>query len=165
MTSNKGLPGARVERTAPVVITGKIDIKGTDSGAAWHASIDPRGVNRYAVRMAKAVNERKLAARRIAELTKQAMAALDRPLRPAARARRHGANVLMTPRQVAGLLKIDVDTVSLWSRIGVLKQDQPPQDDRRFRRADILTFLPRSGKRPRYRGPSADVSKNGTGPV
>jgi hypothetical protein len=122
-----------------MTITGKIASMGkasTDEGPP-----DDIGISPYRVRIAEAVNERMLAARRISELTKQATAALDRLPQPAAGASWNGEDGLMTPRQVAGLLKIDIGTVRLWDRIGVLEQALSPQGDRRFRRADVITFL------------------------
>jgi predicted site-specific integrase-resolvase len=47
----------------------------------------------------------------------------------------------MTPRQVARLLQIDVGTVRLWGRLGVLKDGFSPGGPERFRRADVLTFF------------------------
>ena len=65
------------------------------------------------------------------------------------RASGDGADAPMTPRQVARLLQIDVDTVKLWGRLGVLKDGFSPGGPGRFRRVDILTFLSgRSTKRP-----------------
>jgi hypothetical protein len=148
-----------------VTVTGKIDIKGktaTDEGPPDDSS----GISPYSVRIAEAVNERKLAARRISELTKQATAALDRPPQPAAGACGNGGDDLMTPRQVAGLLKIDVGTVTLWHRIGVLQQILPPQGDSRFRRADILTFVAGSRKTPQRKDLlPADIPECAAGPV
>lgn len=48
---------------------------------------------------------------------------------------------LLTPRQVARLLQIDVGTVKLWGKLGVLKDGFFPGGPERFRRADVLTFF------------------------
>ena len=49
----------------------------------------------------------------------------------------------LTVREVAGLLNIQVNTVGRWSDLGVLKSCRiGPRGDRRFRREEILTFLP-----------------------
>jgi hypothetical protein len=106
-------------------------------------------------RMVEAVSERKLAARRISELTKRATAALG-GLEKSRGERAVSAMIgldrtdithrdredLMTSRQVAGMLGIDIDTVKLWSMLGVLKNSPPPVDGDRFRWADVVTFLP-----------------------
>jgi hypothetical protein len=61
---------------------------------------------------------------------------------------------MITPRQVAGLLRIDVETVKLWGTLGVLKDGFFPGGPERFRRAEVLTFLPgRSPKIPGSRRP------------
>lgn len=50
---------------------------------------------------------------------------------------------VLTVRQVAHLLNIHVNTVRRWSDLGVLKTYRiGPRSDRRFRRSDVLTFLP-----------------------
>ncbi len=57
------------------------------------------------------------------------------------KARRDGEDAMMTPRQVACLLKIDIETVRLWSVLGVLRDGGSPGASGQFRRADVLTFL------------------------
>jgi hypothetical protein len=148
-----------------VTITGKIAIGGNTSKDERPPD-DDIGISSYRVKIAEAVNERMLAARRISELTKRATAALDRLPQPAAGASWNDEDGLITPRQVAGLLKIDIGTVRLWDRIGVLEQALSPQGDRRFRRADVLTFLTSSrkvtGQRDRF---PADIPECAAGPA
>jgi excisionase family DNA binding protein len=53
------------------------------------------------------------------------------------------SNSVMTVREVAHFLNIHVNTVRRWSDLGVLKAYRiGPRGDRRFRREDILAFLP-----------------------
>jgi hypothetical protein len=148
-----------------VTITGNIAIRGKSS-TDERPPDDDIGISSYRVRIAEAVNERVLAVRRISELTKRATAALDRLPQPAAGASWNGEDGLMTPRQVAGLLKIDVGTVRLWDRIGVLEQALSPRGDRRFRRADVLTFLTGLRKMPGQQDQfPADIPECATGSV
>ena len=53
-------------------------------------------------------------------------------------------NSVLTPGEVACLLNIHINTVRRWSDMGILKAFRiGPRADRRFRRSDVLTFLPR----------------------
>jgi len=57
--------------------------------------------------------------------------------------RKSHSNSVMTVREVAHFLHIHVNTVRRWSDLGVLKAYRiGPRNDRRFRREDILAFLP-----------------------
>ena len=52
-------------------------------------------------------------------------------------------NSTLTVREVASFLNIHVNTVRRWSDQGVLKSFRiGPRGDRRFRREDLLAFLP-----------------------
>jgi excisionase family DNA binding protein len=54
---------------------------------------------------------------------------------------------VMTMREVACLLNLHVNTVRRWSDMGILKAFRiGPRADRRFRRSDILTFLPKEDR-------------------
>jgi excisionase family DNA binding protein len=51
-------------------------------------------------------------------------------------------NAMLTPRDVASLLSIDINTVRRWTNQGLLKAYRiGPRGDRRFRREDIDLFL------------------------
>ena len=57
--------------------------------------------------------------------------------------RRRQSNSVLTVREVAHFLNIHVNTVRRWSDLGVLKAYRiGPRGDRRFRREDVLAFLP-----------------------
>jgi len=57
--------------------------------------------------------------------------------------RRSRSSSVLTVREVANFLNIHVNTVRRWSDLGVLKAYRiGPRSDRRFRREDILSFLP-----------------------
>lgn len=57
--------------------------------------------------------------------------------------RKSHSNSVLTVREVAHFLNIHVNTVRRWSDSGVLKAYRiGPRGDRRFRREDILAFLP-----------------------
>ena len=54
-----------------------------------------------------------------------------------------GTNSTLTVREVACFLNIHVNTVRRWSDQGVLKSFRiGPRGDRRFKREDVLAFLP-----------------------
>jgi excisionase family DNA binding protein len=49
---------------------------------------------------------------------------------------------MLTPRDVASLLSIDINTVRRWTNQGLLKAYRiGPRGDRRFRKEDIDLFL------------------------
>ena len=51
-------------------------------------------------------------------------------------------NAMLTPRDVASLLSIDINTVRRWTNQGILKAYRiGPRGDRRFRKEDIDLFL------------------------
>jgi excisionase family DNA binding protein len=51
-------------------------------------------------------------------------------------------NAMLTPRDVASLLSIDINTVRRWTNQGLLKAYRiGPRGDRRFRKEDIDLFL------------------------
>ena len=53
---------------------------------------------------------------------------------------------LLTPKEVAGLLYIHINTVRRWSDQGLLKSYRiGPRGDRRFEREDVLGFLSNNG--------------------
>jgi DNA-binding transcriptional MerR regulator len=55
------------------------------------------------------------------------------------------SNGMLTASQVAQLLKIDINTVQLWNKMGVLKLHRTGFDgERKYKREDIVSFL---GKR------------------
>ena len=57
--------------------------------------------------------------------------------------RKSQSNSVLTVREVANFLNIHVNTVRRWSDLGVLKAYRiGPRGDRRFRREDVLAFLP-----------------------
>jgi len=57
-------------------------------------------------------------------------------------ARRNGSNGLLTARQVAWLLNVQVNTVRRWNDRGILKAYRiGPSGDRRFGKDDIEIFL------------------------
>jgi len=59
------------------------------------------------------------------------------------RLRKSHSNSVLTVREVAHFLNIHVNTVRRWSDSGVLKAYRiGPRGDRRFRREDIIAFLP-----------------------
>ena len=52
------------------------------------------------------------------------------------------ANAMLTARDVASLLSIDINTVRRWTNKGILKTYRiGPRGDRRFRQEDIALFL------------------------
>jgi excisionase family DNA binding protein len=56
---------------------------------------------------------------------------------------------LLTPREVAALVGVNVTTVARWARTEVLKAAAvTPGGQRRFRRADVRTFLENRGLGP-----------------
>lgn len=58
--------------------------------------------------------------------------------------RKHQSNSVLTVREVAEFLNIHVNTVRRWSNLGILRGYRiGPRGDRRFRRQDIVAFLPR----------------------
>ena len=48
---------------------------------------------------------------------------------------------LLTPKEVAGLFRVDPKTVTRWSNLGRLKAIKTPGGQRRFRRGDIKPYL------------------------
>jgi excisionase family DNA binding protein len=57
--------------------------------------------------------------------------------------RKHRTNSLLTVREVAEFLNIHVNTVRRWSDLGILRSYRiGPRSDRRFRREDVVGFLP-----------------------
>ena len=59
----------------------------------------------------------------------------------------HRSNSLLTVRDVARFLNIHVNTVRRWSDLGILKSYRiGPRGDRRFRREDIIAFLPQESR-------------------
>ena len=51
---------------------------------------------------------------------------------------------LLTVREVAGTLQIHSNTVRRWSNLGILPSFRiGPRSDRRFRKEDVATFLPK----------------------
>ena len=51
-------------------------------------------------------------------------------------------NAMLTPRDVASLLNVDINTVRRWTNQGILKAYRiGPRGDRRFRKEDIDLFL------------------------
>ncbi len=53
-------------------------------------------------------------------------------------------NSLLTVGEVASLLQIHVNTVRKWSNLGILLSFRiGPRGDRRFRKEDIVSFLPK----------------------
>lgn len=54
---------------------------------------------------------------------------------------------LMTPAEVARAFGVDPKTVSRWARAGQLGSIRTPGGHRRFRRAEVLTFLERPADR------------------
>jgi excisionase family DNA binding protein len=58
--------------------------------------------------------------------------------------RKHRYNSVLTVREVAEFLNIHVNTVRKWSNLGILQGYRiGPRGDRRFRREDVVAFLPR----------------------
>lgn len=58
--------------------------------------------------------------------------------------RKRQESSLLTVREVASYLSIHANTVRRWSDLGILEAYRiGPRRDRRFRREDILAFLPR----------------------
>jgi excisionase family DNA binding protein len=52
------------------------------------------------------------------------------------------SNAMLTVRDVASLLNVDINTVRRWTNKGILKTYRiGPRGDRRFRQADIDVFL------------------------
>jgi len=53
-------------------------------------------------------------------------------------------NYLLTVGEVASLLQVHSNTVRKWSNLGILPSFRiGPRHDRRFRKEDIATFLPK----------------------
>ena len=51
-------------------------------------------------------------------------------------------NAMLTARDVASLLSVDINTVRRWTNKGILKAYRiGPRGDRRFRQEDIALFL------------------------
>ncbi len=51
-------------------------------------------------------------------------------------------NAMLTVRDVASLLSVDINTVRRWTNTGILKAYRiGPRGDRRFRQEDIALFL------------------------
>ena len=62
-------------------------------------------------------------------------------------AREHQYGSLLTVREAAQFLNIHVNTVRRWSDLGILKGYRiGPRGDRRFRREDVVAFLPREDR-------------------
>lgn len=61
-----------------------------------------------------------------------------------------GDNTMLTARDVASLLNVDINTVRRWTNNGILKAYRVgPRRDRRFRQEDINLFLMNNhGKTP-----------------
>ncbi len=58
-------------------------------------------------------------------------------------------SAVLTVREVASYLNIHVNTVRRWSDFGILEAYRiGPRRDRRFRREDILAFLPPGDSKP-----------------
>jgi excisionase family DNA binding protein len=59
-------------------------------------------------------------------------------------------NIMLTTRDVASLLNVDINTVRRWTNNGILKAYRVgPRRDRRFRQEDITLFLMNNhGKTP-----------------
>jgi len=58
--------------------------------------------------------------------------------------RKHRHNLVLTVREVAEFLNIHVNTVRRWSNLGIINSYRlGPRGDRRFRREDVVAFLPR----------------------
>ena len=58
--------------------------------------------------------------------------------------RKHKFDSVLTVREVAEFLNIHVNTVRRWSNLGILRGYRiGPRGDRRFRRQDVVAFLPR----------------------
>lgn len=56
--------------------------------------------------------------------------------------RRIRGNAILTPRDVAHLLRVHINTVRRWTNEGILQAYRVgPRGDRRFRREDIASFL------------------------
>ena len=52
------------------------------------------------------------------------------------------SNVVLTARDVARILKINIDTVLLWSKMGVLKPYRTSVNgEQKYQREDIKSFL------------------------
>ncbi len=55
-----------------------------------------------------------------------------------------GTGSLLTVGEVASLLQVHSNTVRKWSNLGILSSFRiGPRRDRRFRKEDIATFLPK----------------------
>lgn len=52
---------------------------------------------------------------------------------------------LLTPGQVAAIFKVSVTTVGKWADVGKLPHFRTPGGQRRFRMADVQTFLEEQG--------------------
>jgi len=57
-------------------------------------------------------------------------------------------SAMLTTRDVAGLLSVDINTVRRWTNNGILKAYRiGPRGDRRFRQKDIALFLIKQSKK------------------
>jgi excisionase family DNA binding protein len=62
-------------------------------------------------------------------------------------ARKQQESAVLTVREVARYLNIHVNTVRRWSDLGILEAHRiGPRRDRRFRREEVLAFLPKEGR-------------------
>lgn len=60
--------------------------------------------------------------------------------------RKQRYNSVLTVREVAQFLNIHVNTVRRWSDLGILRGYRiGPRGDRRFRKEDVVAFLPLDG--------------------
>ncbi len=61
---------------------------------------------------------------------------------------------LLTPAEVAAMLRVDPKTVTRWARAGKLSSIRTPGGHRRYSESEVLGFLrsPQEGKLPRAVG-------------
>ena len=71
---------------------------------------------------------------------------------------------MLTARDVANLLSVDINTVRRWTNKGILKVYRiGPRGDRRFRQEDIASFLTEQSEKPERAGsvvPAATSHQN-----
>ena len=61
-------------------------------------------------------------------------------------------SAMLTTRDLAGLLSVDINTVRRWTNNGILKAYRiGPRGDRRFRQKDIALFLIKQSKKGRVK--------------
>ena len=72
--------------------------------------------------------------------------------------RQRQESAVLTVREVARYLNIHVNTVRRWSDLGILDSCRiGPRGDRRFRREDVLAFLPQEDDSDSTEEPGEDA--------